>query len=160
MILVSMCLGGIDCNYKGESKPNRRVIELIRTGRAIPVCPEQLGGLPTPRSGSRIISGNGEDVIDGKTRVITDDGQDVTMEYLRGAELTLQFCRKFGIDTVILKQGSPSCGKGKTQGGWDERRLVEGDGVTVALLKRNGITVYTEDDLEDEDIWREIAGGT
>jgi len=108
MILVSLCLAGINCNYKGESKPDERVKELIRKGRAIPICPEQLGGLPTPRSGSRIISGKGEDVIDGKTRVITDDGNDVTENYLKGAELTLQLCKQFNITTVILKQGSPS----------------------------------------------------
>jgi len=158
MILVSMCLVGINCNYKGESKPNEKVIELIRRGKAIPICPEQLGGLPTPRSGSRIISGSGEDVIDGKTKVITDDGNDVTENYMKGAELTLQLCKQFNITTVILKQGSPSCGKGKTQGGEKERILVEGNGVTVELLKRNGIEVYSEEDLENEEIWRKLVG--
>ena len=135
---------------------NRKVIELIKRGKAIPVCPEQLGGLPTPRSGSRIVSGSGEDVIDGKTKVITDDGNDVTENYLKGAELTLQLCRQFNITTVILKQGSPSCGKGKTQGGEKVRELVNGNGVTVALLKRNGIKVYSEEDLEDDEIWKEL----
>jgi len=156
MILVSMCLAGINCNYKGESKPNEKVKELIRKGKAIPICPEQLGGLPTPRSGSRIISGNGEDVIDGKTNVITDNGNDVTKNYLKGAELTLQLCKQFGITTVILKQGSPSCGKGKTQGGEKERKLINGNGVTVALLKRNGIEIYSEEDLENEEIWKKL----
>ena len=102
MILVSMCLAGINCNYKGESKPNEKVKELIRKGKAIPICPEQLGGLPTPRSGSRIISGNGEDVIDGKTNVITDNGNDVTKNYLKGAELTLQLCKQFGLSLIHI----------------------------------------------------------
>ncbi len=156
MILVSMCLVGIDCNYKGQSKPNKRVIELIRRGKAIPVCPEQLGGLPTPRSGARILSGNGEDVLNGKTKVITDAGEDVTENYLKGAEYTLKLCREYGITSVILKQGSPSCGKGKTQGGKTERFLTEGNGVTVALLKRNGISVYSEEDLENDEIWEKL----
>jgi len=157
MILVSMCLAGIDCNYKSESKPNERVKELIRKNKAIPICPEQLGGLTTPRSGSRILSGNGNDVIDGRTRIITDKGNDVTENYLKGAELTLQLCKEFNIKTAILKQGSPSCGNGKTQGGENERESVDGDGVTTALLKRNGIEVYSEEDLENEEVWKRIS---
>jgi len=153
-----MCLAGINCNYKGESKPNEKIKILIRAGKAIPICPEQLGGLPTPRSGSRIISGNGDDIIDGKTKVITDDGKDVTENYLRGAEFTLELCKQFGIKKAILKQGSPSCGKGKTQGGEGERKLVIGNGVTTALLQRNGMKVYNEDDLENEELWNELIG--
>jgi len=156
MILVSMCLAGINCNYKGESKPSERVVELIKAGKAIPVCPEQLGGLPTPRSGARILSGNGHDVLDNKTRLVTDDGLDVTEQYVKGAHLVLEICKMFNITEVVLKQGSPSCGKGKTQGGETERMLVNGDGVTVALLKRNGIEVYSEDDLQDEVIWKKL----
>ncbi len=156
MIIVSMCLAGIKCNYKGQSKPNKKVIELIKRGKAIPVCPEQLGGLPTPRSGARILSGKGEDVLDGKTKVISDDEKDVTENYLRGAELTLTVCKEHEAHVAILKQGSPSCGKGNTQGGEKERKLVNGDGVTVALLKRNGIFIYSEEDLENDEIWEKL----
>ncbi len=183
MILVSMCLAGINCNYKGESKPNEKVKELIRRGLALPMCPEQLGGLPTPRSGSRIISGKGEEVIEGRSRVITDNSKDVTSNYLRGAELVLHLCRqfsiniavlkqgspscgkgktqggrnqKFSINIAVLKQGSPSCGKGKTQGGRNQRMLVGGNGVTTALLEKNGIKVYSEEDLEREEIWKKL----
>ena len=156
MILVSMCLAGINCNYKGESKPNEKVKELIRRGLALPMCPEQLGGLPTPRSGSRIISGKGEEVIEGRSRVITDNSKDVTSNYLRGAELVLHLCRQFSINIAVLKQGSPSCGKGKTQGGRNQRMLVGGNGVTTALLEKNGIKVYSEEDLEREEIWKKL----
>lgn len=156
MILVSACLIGINCNYKGESKPYKKVIELVKSGKAIPVCPEQLGGLPTPRSGARILSGSGLDVLNKKTKLITDNGQNVTHEYLKGAEEILKLVKFFNISAVVLKQGSPSCGNGKTQGGNDKRELVLGDGVTAALLKKNRIKVYTEEDLEDENIWKEL----
>lgn len=157
MILVSMCLIGINCNYKGESKPNKRVIELVKMGKAIPICPEQLGGLPTPRSGARIIKGDGKDVLEGNSKLITDDGKDVTEQYLKGAYETLKLCRMLNVKVVVLKQGSPSCGNGKTQGGENERKTVDGDGVTTALLKKNGIKVYSEKDLEDPKVWKEVV---
>ena len=148
MILVSACLAGIRCNYKGESKPNKQVIKLVKNGMAIPVCPEQLGGLPTPRSNARIINGDGFDVLEGKSKLITDDGEDVTEQYLKGAQEVLKIIKNFNISMVILKQGSPSCGCGYIQGGKDSRKIVRGDGVTTALLKRNGIRVFTEEDLK------------
>jgi uncharacterized protein YbbK (DUF523 family) len=148
MIIVSACLAGINCNYKGESKQNDEVIALIREGKAIPICPEQLGGLTTPRSGARILNGNGKDVLNGRSKVLTDDRNDVTKEYLLGAKETLGIAEKFSVRVAILKQGSPSCGNGKTQGGENERKLVKGEGVTVALLKAKGIKVFTEEDLD------------
>ena len=157
MILVSMCLIGLNCNYKGESKPNEKVIQLLKAGKVIPICPEQLGGLPTPRSGARIVGGNGEDVLEGKAKLITDNGEDVTEQYLKGAYETLRLCKMLNVKAVILKQGSPSCGNRKTQGGVHERRTVEGMGVTAALLKRNGIKVYSEEDLDNPFIFEEIS---
>lgn len=158
MIIVSACLAGINCNYKGESKANERVISLIKEGKA-PVCPEQLGGLTTPRSGARILSGKGEDILDKKSELITDNGNNITKEYIKGAEETLRIIKMFNCNTSILKQGSPSCGKGKTQGGNSERKLVQGDGVTVSLLKRNNIKVYSEEDLEDDGLFSELKNG-
>jgi uncharacterized protein YbbK (DUF523 family) len=157
MILISSCLAGIDCNYKGESKPNNKLIELIKKGKAIPICPEQLGGLPTPRSGARILSGNGLDVINNKTKLITDKGEDVTNEYIRGANEVLKLAKLLNASAIILKQGSPSCGCGKTQGGKRERKLVNGDGVAVALLKKNGIKVYNEEIINNKNIWRGLS---
>jgi len=156
MILVSMCLAGIDCNYKGESKPNKRVIELIKKGKAIPICPEQLGGLPTPRSGARITTSKGIDVIKGKAFLKTDNRGDVTKEYIHGANLTLKLVNDFKISTVILKQGSPSCGTRITQGGLKERSTVPGEGVTTALLIKKGIKVLSEEDLENDELFFEL----
>ncbi len=156
MIIVSACLAGINCNYKGESKPNDKIIYLIKKGKAIPLCPEQLGGLTTPRSGARILSGKGEDILNGKSNLITDDGNNVTNEYIKGAKETLKIIKLFDCDTIILKQGSPSCGKGKTQGGDTERKLVHNDGVTTALLKSKGIKVYSEEDLENDELFNEL----
>jgi uncharacterized protein YbbK (DUF523 family) len=159
MIIVSACLAGINCNYKGESKPNEKIISLIKERKAIPICPEQLGGLTTPRSGARILSGNGEDILEGKSELITDNGGNVTKEYIKGAEETLRILKMFNCDTVILKQGSPSCGKGKTQGGESERKLFQGDGVTTSLLKRNGIKLFSEEDLENGELFTKLKNG-
>jgi len=156
MILVSACLAGINCTYKAGNNRNEKVIELVRKGKAIPICPEQLGGLITPRSGSRIISGSGEDVLDGKSKLVTDNGEDVTKQYIRGATETLAIAKNFDASAVILKQGSPSCGNGYTQGGLNSREKTAGDGVTAALLKRNGIKVLSEEDLNDEKIWNSL----
>jgi uncharacterized protein YbbK (DUF523 family) len=156
MILVSACLAGINCTYKAGNNRNEKVMELVRKGKAIPICPEQLGGLITPRSGSRIISGSGADVLDGKSKLLTDNGEDVTKEYIRGAAETLATAKNFDASAVILKQGSPSCGNGCTQGGLNSREKTAGDGVTTALLKRNGIKVLSEQDLDDEKIWASL----
>ena len=150
MKLCSACLLGIKCRYDGKSnleKASEQLLQEFRNGNIIPVCPEQLGGLPTPRSGSRICSGDGNDVLDGKTQLLTDDGQDVTTQYIKGAYESLKIAKALGIKEAILKQKSPSCGRSYTQGGLNERKTVEGEGVTTALLKRNGIKVISEEDL-------------
>jgi len=147
MKLCSACLLGLECRYDGKSnieKASQKLIEEYRKGNLIPICPEQLGGLATPRSGARILSGKGEDVLDGKSKLITDDGEDVTQQYIKGAFETLKIAKDLGIEEVILKQKSPSCGSAFTQGGEKERGAVEGNGVTSALLKRNGIKVVDE----------------
>lgn len=94
----------------------------------IPVCPEQLGGLPTPRCPADIADGNGDDVLDGRARVIGSDGVDVTEAFIRGAEMVLEIALKQRVEEVLLKARSPSCG-------------VERLGVTAALLKRNGFKI-------------------
>ena len=150
MKMCSACLIGEKCRYDGKDnldKASPRLLEEYRKGEIKPVCPEQLGGLPTPRAGSRIVLGDGNYVLDGKSTVLTDDFEDVTEQYLKGAERALQTAKDNGITEAILKQGSPSCGCGYTQGGLGERKQIEGDGVTAALLKRNGISVKTEKDF-------------
>lgn len=150
MKLCSACLLGIECRYDGKSnieKAPNSLIDEYQKSNLIPVCPEQLGGLSTPRSGARITSGDGNDVLDGNSRLITDDGQDVTGQYVKGAYQALKIVQDCHTTEVILKQNSPSCGCGHTQGGLDGRVLVKGDGVTAALFKRNGIIVKTENDF-------------
>ena len=150
MKLCSACLLGLECRYDGKSNLEKAPEELLqeyKNGNLIPVCPEQLGGLSTPRSGARILSGDGKDVLDKNSRVSTDNDHDVTEQYLKGAYETLKIAQDLNIQEAILKQKSPSCGCGYIQGGLEQRALVKGDGVTAALLKRNGITVKTEKDF-------------
>jgi uncharacterized protein YbbK (DUF523 family) len=150
--LVSACLIGVNCRYDGGNKLNDKVIKLLEGEELIPVCPEQLGGLPTPREPSGILKGDGEDVIDGRSKVYNAKGEDVTENFVNGAREVLKLARLYGIKDAILKQQSPSCGCGKTQQMRYENGKyiscpVEGDGVTAALLKRNNIRIATEEDL-------------
>ena len=136
-ILVSACLLGLPCRYDGRSMPSREVIDLLGKYNLIPVCPEVLGGLPTPRVPSEIV---GE-------RVLMRDGRDVTENYRHGAERALEIARANSCTVAILKARSPSCGKGKVYDGSFTGRLTEGDGVAARLLSDAGITVYTEENL-------------
>lgn len=137
MKLCSACLLGIKCRYDGKSKEDEKVINLSKREVLIPVCPEQLGGLATPRE-SREIRGE---------RVITKSGKDETENHKRGAEETLKIAKLFGIKEAIFKQRSPSCGCGQVYDGTFSGKIIKGDGVTTALLKKNGIKVISEEDL-------------
>ncbi len=137
MKLCSACLLGVNCRYDGRNALNKKVVELLEKETLIPVCPEQLGGLSTPREPAEIV---------GK-RVITRSGRDVTENFMRGARETLKIAKLFGVKEAVLKQGSPSCGCGRIYDGTFSGRTVKGDGVTTALLKRHGIKVVTEEDL-------------
>ncbi len=136
-VLCSACLLGINCRYNGESKSNDKVIELAKKEILIPVCPEQLGGLSTPR----------EPAEQQGERVITKSGREVTENFLRGAEQVLKLAKLLNIKEAVLKQKSPSCGCGKIYDGTFSDRIIKGDGVTTDLLKKNGIKVVTEEDL-------------
>jgi uncharacterized protein YbbK (DUF523 family) len=146
MRLVSACLLGVDCRYDGRSSLSLNIVRLAKEEVLIPVCPEQLGGLSTPREPMRIIGGGGSEVLDGKAKVINRVGEDVSMKLIKGAEETLKIARSLDVRKAIFKSRSPSCGCGEI---YDETssRTVEGDGVTTALLKRNGIEVVTEKDI-------------
>ncbi len=126
--LVSSCLVGLKTRYDGVVKVNDQCCRDIAASLWVPVCPEQLGGLSTPRVAADIIGGNGEDVLAGRARVVSRDGEDVTDSFLIGAEQALAIARSHPITAVILKAGSPSCGISKL-------------GVTAALLQRNGYTL-------------------
>ncbi len=148
MRLVSACLLGIKCAWDGKARyKNKKVIELLRKETLVPVCPEQLGGLATPREFQEIQKGSGDDVLDGKSRVRNRIGQDVTRQFTRGAKEALKIARQYSIKEFIAKSKSPSCGCGSIYDGSFSKRLIKGDGVTVALFKRNGIKVITETDI-------------
>jgi len=145
MRLVSACLIGIKCRYDGGSKPNKEIIKMFKEGKLIPVCPEQLGGLTTPREPAEL-TGDGLDVLKGKAKVVTKSGKDVTEQFLRGAKETLKIVKLLEIKEAILKQKCPSCGCGLIYDGSFTGRLIERDGVTAALLKLNEVNIIIEDD--------------
>jgi uncharacterized protein YbbK (DUF523 family) len=139
MIGVSGCLAGLNCRYDGRSKPDEKALELVKTSGALPFCPECLAGLPAPRAPSEIRGGDGEDVLNGKARVVSRDGRDRTAEFILGAKKTLKFCRENGITEVWLKSKSPSCGVSRIYDGTFSGTKREGMGVTAAYLRQNGI---------------------
>ncbi len=141
MILVSSCLVGINCKYNGGNNYNEKVFNLVKEGKAIPVCAEQLGGLTTPRIASEI------KYIDGKRHVINKDGEDVTEQFEKGANEILDLAKKLNITKAILKAKSPSCGKGKIYNGEFNGGLIDGNGILADLLQKNGIEVITENEI-------------
>ena len=137
-LLVSACLLGVCCRYDGESKPNAEVIALREKYTLIPICPEVDGGLPTPRTPSERV---GE-------RVLMRDGRDVTENYLAGARAALERAEGFGCAAAVLKARSPSCGSGKIYDGSFGGNLTDGDGVAAQMLKKAGVAVYTEEEIQ------------
>lgn len=139
-VLVSACLLGMNCRYNGIVKPDECILSLIGNSDmvCIPVCPEQMGGLQTPRLPAEC---RGE-------RVVRKDGEDVTDQYLAGAAETCRLAALYGCDLAILKARSPSCGSGRIYDGSFSKTLTEGNGTTVRALKKMGITVCTEEDFE------------
>lgn len=146
-VLCSACLLGLCTRYDGESKPNKKVIELAKKEILVPVCPEQLGGMPTPRPPQQLQGCSGEDVLDGRGEVKDEKGNDGSLGFAKGAEEVLKLAKLLGIKKAILKQKSPSCGCGKVHDGTFTDNLIDGDGVTTALLKRNGIEVIPDDEI-------------
>lgn len=146
MKLVSACLMGIHCRFDGKSSLDTEVQKLVKEGKAVPICPEQMGGLSTPRLPAEIVGGDGEDVLDGKAKVINIEGEDVTAAFIRGAEETLRVAQSVGAVEAILKERSPSCGSCMIYDGTFKGQTQAGKGVTAALLKRNGIKVISEEE--------------
>jgi uncharacterized protein YbbK (DUF523 family) len=149
MKIVSACLVGFNCRYDGENKLNKNLLKLFKEGKLIPVCPEQLGGLTTPRDRARIIGGDGKGVIEGRAKVMTSTKNNVTQQYIRGSKESLKIAKVLEIKEAILKSDSPSCGCGNILSeDFSEKR--QGDGVTTALFKKNGIEVHTEENFKSE----------
>ena len=138
-ILVSACLLGEPCRYDGKSKPCEAVIQLANAHTLIPVCPEVMGGLPTPRPPAELQE-------DG--RVVNREGIDVTEAYRKGAEATLRIAREQSSSIAILKEKSPSCGPGRVYDGSFTGTLCRGNGVCAELLLSNGLTVVGESEAE------------
>lgn len=137
-MLVSACLLGANCRYNAEPKAHEGVLELAELHELVPVCPEQLGGLPTPRPPAEIRDG----------RVMTRDGRDITENYERGAREALRLYRLLGCECALLKERSPSCGVCGVYDGSFTGSLREGMGVAAALLSENGIELYGETETE------------
>lgn len=140
-VLMSACLLGLGCRYDGTARGPISVPEGVCP---VPVCPEQLGGLPTPRPSARLRGGDGRAVLQGKAKVVNVAGEDVTEAFLRGARGALALCRLLGIRKAILKERSPSCGVRRV---WIGDELKEGRGVLAALLEQAGIEIVSSEDL-------------
>ena len=152
MKLCSACLLGVRCRYDGKYKPHKKVVALSKKEILIPVCPEQLGGLKTPRTASGILGGDGKNVLSGKAKVINRKGEDWTANYLRGAKEALKIAKLFMIKGAILKEGSPSCGskeafQWRKVGNKLSNRRLKGKGVTTIIFEKNGIKVISENEL-------------
>ncbi len=134
MKLCSACLLGRKCRYNGSSFENKKIIDLSKREVLLPVCPEELGGLPTPREPSEIMEG----------KVFSISGKDLTMNFIKGAEETLKIAQRHGIKEAILKQNSPSCGFGQIYDGSFSGKLLHGNGITAELLIANNIKIIPE----------------
>jgi uncharacterized protein YbbK (DUF523 family) len=159
LILVSPCILGIPTRWDGKSCLAEQLIPLVSQGKLLPFCAEVAGGLSIPRGDASIQAFDGErvlfrqasavddhDVLDGKAKVVTSEGVDVTEEYVRGAEMGLALVKQYGIKTAILKAFSPSCGCHQIYDGTFTLTLKPGKGVLAALLSRNGVAVYSNEE--------------
>ena len=140
MILVSACLLGENCKYSGGNNRREEVCRFLEGREYVSFCPEQAGGLPTPRLPSERRDG----------RVFSRNGEDVTEAFFLGAERTLELCRREGVELAILKQGSPSCGSRYIYDGSFSGVKIPGEGVTAELLRRNGVRVVSEENIEEQ----------
>lgn len=140
MYLISACLAGVNCKYNGGNNECEQIRELLRDKKYVLVCPEELGMLPTPRPPAELTKG----------RVIDKNGEDVTDNFIHGAEKALEIAEKRSaelnqkIELAILKANSPSCGCGKIYDGTFSGILIDGSGIFATLLKKKGIPVITE----------------
>ena len=136
-ILVSACLLGVGCRYDGKSNQLPQLEQLMKQHTCIPVCPEILGGLPTPRVPAERQG----------SKIMTQDGQDVTQQFIRGTAEVLRLADLYHCKAALLKERSPSCGSEQIYDGTFTKTLTEGDGLTAEMLKRKGIAVYGESQI-------------
>lgn len=136
-IVVSACLAGINCKYDSGNNVNSKILKLLEEDKIVLICPEELGGMSTPRIASEIVNG----------KVLSKTGIDVTKEFNLGAVRALKTARSVNADTAILQQRSPSCGSKLIYDGTFTRKLIKGQGITTKLFQDNGIKVLTIDDI-------------
>ncbi len=152
-VIVSACLLGAEVRYHGGSA--RIDSPILRwwqeQGRVVGLCPEVAAGLGTPRSAAEAVRGDGAKVLDGVAAVITSDGRDVTEAFVAGAEHAVAVAQELGIRIAVLKTRSPSCGTREIYDGSFSNRLVTGTGVTAAALRRSGVRVFNEEQLDEAD---------
>lgn len=144
--VVSACLIGKHCFFDGRAGCNQQVKELYAKGEAIALCPEELGGLKTPRPPAEIVGGTGNDVLAGRAFAFNKEGKDVSINYIRGSRAFLQLASDYGISQAILKARSPCCGKGMIYDGTFTHSLRNGSGVTASLLLKNGFEVFSDEE--------------
>lgn len=142
--IVSACLLGVKCRYDGTDSKSESVVKLFLTGNAMAVCPEILGGQETPREPAELVTLNSERVVLDKSN------RDLTAEFEIGARAALSIARIFSADTAILKSNSPSCGCRKIYDGNFSGNLIDGEGITADLFRRNGIKVFNEVEWNNE----------
>lgn len=144
VVLCSACLLGYRCRYNGADKHQLAVDRALAGKAVVPICPEEAGGLPTPRQPADLAGGSGAAVLTGAARVIAADGTDVTEAFRQGAELALRATQRYGASVALLKEGSPSCGVRRVR---VDGKPIEGMGVTAAALDRAGVAVISDEDL-------------
>ncbi len=137
-ILISACLVGDNVKYDGKNNKSDKIERLLEKYELVPFCPEVEGGLSIPRKPSERV----------KDRVKMEGGRDVTHQFESGAEKALNICLYLGIKIAILKENSPSCGSHNIYDGSFSHKLIPGEGVTTELLKKKGITVLNEDEID------------
>lgn len=140
-ILISACLLGVNCRYDGGQNIQPEWLKVLDGHHLIPICPEQLGGLPTPRAPAEIAGV-------GQQRILTRDGLDVTDAFVKGASESLKLAVLLGADSAVLKERSPSCGVNLIYDGSFNHKMIPGMGFTAAALKEAGLRVYSEEELD------------
>ncbi len=150
IFIISACLCGVNCKYSGKNNLNEKCMKMFQEGKAILVCPEQLGGLPTPRNPVELDS-CAKEVIENEGKAIDKLGNDVTKQFLDGAYETLRIAKEAGINKAILKEGSPSCGCNFVYDGSFSGNKIKGKGITAYILEQEGISVISDEDLDESD---------
>ncbi len=138
-VLISRCLLGINCRYDEKNNKIKNLREKFPKINFIDVCPEVDSGMKTPRKPCEIKN----------SKVINIDGEDFTKEFNKGSQISLDLCKKYNIKIALLKAKSPSCGKDYIYDGNFDKNLINGDGITCQVLKKNGIIIFSEKEIED-----------